>query len=363
MMEKTEKLCFIADTPFQVFNVLNIQNSLNKDRILYADLFIGEQFSNAKKLADNIRAKDIFRRVILFSPHLDSYRNGFQKAIEIASPRFRANLMLQNFSLKHRNIYNVVFITMITHFSEAMFFMNPKADLYYYDEGLSSYIGDNGPGYSDLKHKFLYALFGHDLNKMYPKGIYVNNPTFCDTKVTNNKFPINRMNNDQQRRIYEIFEYTESDILEHRRVVYLTQPMNEICSTEYVESDTVKNALSNYRDDVIIRKHPRENTVANDEFLYDKSGMLWELVCSSEISNSHILIAAGSTTLLVPKLMFNKEPFLIFTYNLFPITDEWKEKFRDISRRIQIMYSDKAKVFIPNTVDEMKAYLNTVLNR
>ena len=74
-----------------------------------------------------------------------------------------------------------------------------------------------------------------------------------------------------------------------------------------------------------------------------------------------LLVSCISSAAINPKFMFGDEPFVIFTYRLYsdyqakPIKgDDW------IAETLLDAYSDKSRVMIPNSMEELKAMLGSI---
>ena len=73
------RYCFIIDTPYQLFCVLNIvydlKNSKSRDNDIY-DLYIGTNFNQSDKILENVRNEKIFDNVYRFSCNLGKVKAG-----------------------------------------------------------------------------------------------------------------------------------------------------------------------------------------------------------------------------------------------------------------------------------------------
>ena len=107
--------------------------------------------------------------------------------------------------------------------------------------------------------------------------------------------------------------------------------------------------------DFSYRKHPRDNWLPKNIRL-DLSKD-WELLCETIDENS-ILISLGSTAIQSPKFMYDKEPYIVFTFNLHPNLDkEFKHSFETFAKKLKELYRGKNKVIIVKDYEEYMAVL------
>jgi hypothetical protein len=89
------------------------------------------------------------------------------------------------------------------------------------------------------------------------------------------------------------------------------------------------------------------------------SNDLWELICARQITDNHVLISGYSTAQFSPKFLYNKEPWLIFTFKLYTgfFSDQKIESMQEVIERIRNGYENKEKLLIPKNVEELKEAL------
>ena len=107
---------------------------------------------------------------------------------------------------------------------------------------------------------------------------------------------------------------------------------------------TVDSIIYNYSGDLIVRNHPRETR---------------ELKCDNDINDDKVLIAFCSTAQITPKMLYDKEPYLVFLYRLFDC--DWIEDYDRLVEQVRNSYRNKKKVFLPSTLDELVNTLNNLL--
>ncbi|MEG2541740.1 MAG: hypothetical protein RSA64_00715 [Christensenellaceae bacterium] len=119
----------------------------------------------------------------------------------------------------------------------------------------------------------------------------------------------------------------------------------------------------------VVKLHPRmdQYTVGNIHTVYAKFPM--EVLPAHVDMSNHVLISSMSTGLLTPKLLYDAEPTLVFTYQL--MGDLYKECIPDEQTRnryfgfikgVCALYRDQSKILIPATLEELKEGLRAVHN-
>ena len=118
---------------------------------------------------------------------------------------------------------------------------------------------------------------------------------------------------------------------------------------------------------LILKKHPGYDVNRYDylaleseypNIIIDEGNYLLEALYASLILDEKVFITRDSSSVLYPKYMFGNEPTVIFTYRLY---EDYYRQNADVldglSRNLLSIYSDKSKIFVPKTIDELKDIL------
>ncbi len=113
-----------------------------------------------------------------------------------------------------------------------------------------------------------------------------------------------------------------------------------------------------------IKQHPNKIGLKKSEI--DENNIPIELLQMLSPLENKVIIALYSNILFTSKLVFNKEPYLIFLYkaigmNVKNVVKMTEEEF-DNANRVILMdaYKDKTKIFIPETLEEYKDCLDYI---
>lgn len=149
--------------------------------------------------------------------------------------------------------------------------------------------------------------------------------------------------------------------LENNRLIYFSQPWKK--KTDIVNKDfneiemKVRNIINEHNG--MLRLHPRDKEEKTKGRI-DPGSSQWELRCGWELTDDHILVGAFSTAQFTPKWLYDKEPFVIFTYDMiFKEQSEFKNRVNEMICEFAKTYRNPDKVV---SVDCLEA-LNTVLER
>jgi len=114
-------------------------------------------------------------------------------------------------------------------------------------------------------------------------------------------------------------------------------------------------------DDMIIKVHPIDPGFKKEgvESFYSKLPM--ESLIYSIDCRSKYFVSSISTAMLTPKLLFDEEPCLIFTYKILDryismfLTDSaHKQRYYDFMEGVMGMYRDPSRCAAPSTLDELR---------
>lgn len=359
------KIAICCATPYQTLNAINlVYNILKKDNENEIDLY----YRNFSEKTDNILLKikkyNLFNNIYeynLVSKEKKTlyYINNLIQAIY--PKKFIQDLTVQEINFKKN--YECITITSGTEFEVALTRIYPNAYTIAYDDGLGSYIGDI---VHDHKLNILWKILGRRTDKIKPKTLYVNNVDFCESILANEIKELrdfNKYDNYLNKMIKDIFDYSDDNIYNNKRIVYLTQPYEEIDRIITKQIGKVESVLIEFSKYGIVRNHPRYEKNVDIGFVEDRSRNLWEIICETSITDNHILISICSTAQILPKLLYGKEPWLIFTYKIFEYSNEdvIKNKFIPIINKIKNLYTQKNKILIPENEHELNNILKNKL--
>lgn len=350
---KNKRIVFLIDTDIQLLNALYFV--LSNDLGGKTDAIIQMKSRNGEKRIDSLKRSGVFKNI--YSLKLDKHY--FAEKIEILIALFQPNLYMR---LKHRirlkRRYDTVFLAFATKtFDFVIAAIKPKK-VYGYDDGMGSYIGD--PFRDNYKKGYLKArkLLRREYNV---NEVFLNNPLCFNGTNTVNVYPLREtLSEEDDRLINEVFDYKPHEGIEHAKYYFLNQAITDIDDYIGIERSLVDKLDRISGGDYILRFHPSERRRDIYSAYKDKIDIrnnMWELSCKN-ISDNNVLIGTFSSAQFSPKLLYNKEPYLIFTFKVFEGLDSRKkilfEQYVDFFRN---KYENKGKVLVPNTIEEYAYFL------
>lgn len=355
---------FICETPLHIFNSINVKKNYYAQCKCTA--MICTNFTGAKEVITSLKTNHVFDTVVEYDNNNVKnilHQKVIRKLGEMLFPGKLFNLLIKRddaMELKHS--FNVINVASITPVVNSILFYNKSAHICYVEDGLGSY--KDAVGYytfSVFRKVTNFFVFGKT-RALYPETIYLNNPEFligskyrCEIKKINRKQDLS----SELAVLKNIFQYKSNMLYQENTCVFLDQPDNE--EKINVETDNIiKSRILYYcKDKGVCRRHPRQNNSDESGLTLDKTGNMWELTCSSEIDENSILVGKFSTAQFTPKLMFDAEPVLIFTYKLYKdFAGEDKEnKISSMISFIKEKYTNPEKIYVVTSIEQLNMIL------
>lgn len=357
-------IAICAATPFQSLNAINLaMHSLDSNARKI--LFYRNYSSTTEKILHGILQYSIFDEVYEYDLVKKSNKPLYllNDLIQAINPC----LFLRWITKEHiditKNRIDLITVTSGTEFEVALARIFPNAEIIAFDDGLGSYVGDI---VHDHKLKWIWRALGRRTDWIKPSSLYVNNIDFCESTLAEHKVnlaSLSSMNEMDKQLLNNIFGMSNSDLYLRRHLIYLSQPINEIGNDlEKIEAK-VENCLSKFENECIYRKHPRDMHKTEFEFAEDQTNTLWELVCSEKINDNNILLSLCSSAQIMPKMLYNKEPWLIFVYKLYGLENSYIyiHRFKPIIEMIKSKYKDGSKIIEPVSFVELENIIRNIL--
>lgn len=364
------KCCVICETPYNIFNAVKHFYGTSGD--YSTDIFIGD---NLAYLFETIKSVCLFDNVYIFKNHVDENFNKLAKALRSLNPRWSANNALEDNDKIKR--YDEIYIFSATKFPTDIIYSNRTAIVKYLEDGMDSYIGRicTKPCLS-IKSKIINFIARKDVSRIEPKEVFLNAPELCDS---NQEYEIKRINNAYQNNdeinaiLKKIFGYKDTGLYDSKRVFYLGQAFVADGMGEKIEvvEERISEQLMKYNEHIIYRKHPREDKYSSNWKCIDNGENMWEIVCQEHICNESVLISCFSTALLTPKLLYDKEPWLIYTYKLYKdyfvennaMTAGLNNGIATMIKKLQKIYRNPRKIICIESVNEVGQILDSIKRR
>lgn len=354
------KNLLICDTPFQLFNTLNLVWN-NREHYSKSVLFIIDQFTGASKLSEKIADQQIFSDVVLCSPLPPVIEgNVFERYYELSkrsvNPVYVIKRQVGERYQCRKDEFSEIYACYYSSLCSAMIQLNKRCRFFMIEDGTGSYLGDIIRFNRSWRERLFCKIFKVGIEGKKPEKLYLNCPRFSKSTVCKVKGKLPDITEDFMALVNCVFDQIPFN--SNKRIIWLSDVIRDIPGIRNAVG-TVSEALKKYQEYVLLRKHPREYEVGIYGDFEINQGGIWELMISNLNMDNILLIGICSTAQLTPKMIFNKEPWLVFTYRIgefsFP-----KEHFSRISNMIEALrniYVHKEKIVVPETESELKDVL------
>lgn len=192
-------------------------------------------------------------------------------------------------------------------------------------------------------------------------------------------FPVKKLPAEYDTQLFDfiirMFK-AEDDLKELNKYSFIllnqTTNWNEFDQAYYTEEEKMAylTAETLKRKDYVIKLHPR----VQDFFIKDVPSIYsqcpFELFAAKEDMENRAIISTISTAMLTPKLLFDKEPFLICTYKIVEdiikgamATEKMHEYNINNIKKVCSLYRDQSRIFVPSTYSEFEECLREVSSR
>lgn len=352
------KTAFISNSPLKILNTINMVVNNVENTAEFTDVFVEMWFKNAEILCNKLEETGLFHKVYR------CYRN--EKKLDRLSDFICAKRILEGYDIEDKSFlnekYDQLFVGDKGLLGVALSYMN-KPDVFIYDDGIITYSGNC---IIDEKNKLFWInkLLRSDVYSFNIRKLYVNNKDFCKSTISENieQLPLLNKENKAVDIIKKVFDFNEDSLVKNHRLIILEQPLDgreNYNGTKFID---VVNELDAESFNPLVRLHPRQKDLVYENIDMDTVGNMWEIDCIENINNDHILMSFFSTVQFSPKMLADKEPYVIFLYKMFLTRLDGKEIpwFEEMIGQLKEKYSDSSKIFVPNNLDELKKIIKSL---
>ena len=364
-MTNDRKIAIFADTPLHVMNSLNLVWHNVENTKGNCDFFIHKQFSGYNNLITSLENSNLFKNVYACNIPIKREEKKTEHAYLRTLELFFPNRFLKKWTggLDLRNKYDVLLMPAPLRFTVALYDLNRKADVWFYEDGTANYYGNILEMYGPKSKHLLKVLFNKGHETINPSRMYVNNVELCYRPVKWEIMPLPSIANNNDEFIKLLRKWFSGQNGEPRRkqITYLSAPI-EIKKEETILKSVLTPLLS-FHNQVEVRPHPREEKREYYGLSVAHNDVLWELMCATNVDETSVLISDYSTAQFMPKLLFNKEPYLVFTYRMYKSIREGNilRKIDKMVNKFVQSYNHPEKIFVVSSCEEyIKALMKIV---
>lgn len=349
-------LCFICETEYQILNTVkyvlgNIHEEYGEERV-NTDIYINILRRIPTDVVNRIRTNGIFSNVYSYSYKTAEYDRGISgyiyKIKKFVNPKKYVSSLCPNIDTNKE--YDYIFIAYHSPFVYAMSLTYKGSKIRFIDDGLATY-SDLVPRFGFVKGDIRYWLMGVKSPWYSIDKAYVNNVSICKFSQANELVQLYQIEDEQSEKIINnIFDYSSDKDYEGKRLIFFSQPHET--SDPYIIDHRILEYISACCD-YIVRLHPEDTIVVDKDIVLDNSNQMWELLCKDYVNGNTILIGMFSTAQVTPKILYDIEPVIVFTYKMYGgyLSENEMKEFDEATERIRSLYSSD-KVFCPGSIEE-----------
>ncbi len=352
-----------CDTPYQVFNALNIVFSNVEACRGNTDLVIYHQFAGSGELSRSVKETGLFCCVYDIYPrsHRHNYLTRGVEMLKLLFPHISLLLMTRGKYMARR--YQRFWVASINNNTTLNFYYATNcAELVFYEDGLRSYGEAIVTGAMSNRLAGLLKL-RHPLKGLpAEQKLYVHFPAMCAPAVAPEirQLPALNAAHGLPELAKTVFAYREGSLYGQKSVIYLDQPYDALDLPYLVALRRVTALIEQqYGDRLLVRTHPRQTENLFAPKFIDDGHNIWELECLEQVTDHSILLSYYSTAACQPKSIAGKEPFVIFLYKVLP-NRKYKDRQKELDAyvgRFAATYRDQTRVCVPLDLDDLEKRL------
>ncbi len=378
--------CF-AWTNLQILNITNARLHVYGEE--KADLYIRMGRHISQDLIAAVRASGVYENVYTLDPIVLQYKNMALGFI----PHFKVLLLKRAYS----NAYNALLentapkrkysrVLMAWFYAENAFVINYFAKN---TDHLAITLVEEGTGsYCYKKKELIFPKFMANnwkiaLRRQLTEGglarklgkkvdtICYYKPEYCQPDINYKKITLPQIHPETNPIMHQILSGAAGGLpathlikYDKRRYIYFSLFSPEGVDFDKISFDILTTMVeASYEKQAIAKIHTGNTAHATnfalsleDQIFVDREVYIFEsLYAQLDNPADKVLVSCASTATLNPKFMFGHEPYVIFTYRLYNTyrqigieRDDW------IANALRDSYTDKSRVMIPNSMDELK---------
>ena len=352
---------YYGNSAYQLLNILNLhhqrQQGFESIPDYEADLILQDSFKEAESLCEIIRERGLFRSVRCTGKKQNT--GGLHFLSSLSDIVFPSRYLKKYFGISDvKNAYDAIMVPKFMPLIAAIWQLNSKAELHLHEDGAGSYFS-----YFDLEmrsksYKTFYKAFNHGKDFYDFKKIYLNEPELYFREDKDRVTAIPPYEESFLNEVKEMFRDYVVKYPESIDVYWLSQNLSSRKGKESFDCEEALELLKEYPENVLYCPHPR-NPENDTIFMGSDPRQIWEMqvLCTSDIENK-LIISVHSTACLTPKILFDKEPYVILLYRMV-IKHDWKyyAMMEKVVDAFVEKHRDPDKVMRPETIEEYEGCL------
>lgn len=367
------KRCYFCDSPFQIFTCIHFE-LIEKNE---SDIYISDNFDGCRELCERLKTTKLFNSVVMIHTKQNKLKNPKIKRlvyrVGILLSYLTLNQRVKSYLIKGREYGEMYFSCHSLHMRLArLYYMKNYSNMKYvmYDEGIGSYVGQFER--KSIINCFLERVITRGASDKFKAKRLLYKPELyykynAEKESIGKIAPIGQVDTINKN-IYEyVFDY-KIPKLENIKCIFFDGIREDYFYTEKELGDmqhwyqTIEDIIgANY---MLVKTHPRATeSYPHKCEVFPTSSCPFEINLLGLNIDNMLLVSLSSSSVVTPKLLFDKEPYVIILAEMYQehYMIPSKKMNLDFFREIRELYKNKNNFCIPHSLEELKKYLTTLV--
>ncbi|MDR3178577.1 MAG: alpha-2,8-polysialyltransferase family protein [Oscillospiraceae bacterium] len=371
---KNKAIGFFGISPFQIMSAINIATNRKK---LSKELFIFFTIEQSKSLSiiNDLKKQNLFERIYV----VNREKKGLNIVYLLKTLFYPLKAIKDQISNYDENlIFDEIYCTDCNSLMCALYIynikLNPSIKLHLIEDGARNYCNqfDNYKNLRKCMYFFSLPLYVDNFldtvvfePRMLNKQLHTSLKAIEQPKFYKNKKALSITSKLYNNKIYKN-EINPGDL------IYFNQPFfkkNTPFLFKKIEKKVLKILKENTKNEQFkFKSHPKIIDSSSFKNLIKTSAVEPYFINEQEKLDKITFVGVSSTVLFSPKLLFDKEPTIIFLHkifkNCFKNSKEKKDlicyidgSFNRATEKLKELYRNKSKIVSPNTILELEDIL------
>lgn len=368
-------ILFICDTPFQIFNMLNLVNHYpNKFQTKNIDVFITDYSDQNYNLYIKLKEMNFFNHIYFIKAKIVTDKLINNRLVNYS--RRIWNIVNYRKVLKKLNIpsdiklYDEIYADLPDHILQIILKSQlPSVKISLFEDGTGSYSYLKQVHRRNFFKKMAHYLFFRNKFDRKLAGFYLYRPEFSSEGLGSVPIyqlpPVDRKDKESRNRYNHVFCFKQKYLnLLDKKFIFFDQPFSHP-SVDHSALELFRNLVPLLPSESLhVKLHPRSNLDRYDSVntkVY-KDPVPFELIELNSRVEENVLISVFSTACLNPKIIFNEEPVVILLFKLIDFSPliYINEFSFELAYKVKESYSRPDLFFIPESFEELKQIVDYV---
>lgn len=375
-------LCVVG-SPFQVMALVLMMSMRQNKGFRCCDVIVYDTIPDGEGIVERLRGTGLFSHVEYVSARYpESKHRGLQHVVDVLRPRRSMERLFAFCPYLIDRKYDVLLTSWASGIAlDAKVSCVPDGETVLFDDGAGSHTGNVFEWFAcfddvaevkgfygkktfvkNVMKKMLRSVFGRKITLNIRQAWLLSPMVQWRPRCGLIVFQI-EMESGLSCALKVLGLSDEDDSVVLPRIIYFTLPDYAAEELKKSELDLLGLLDESFGSEFAIRVHPlRDKRDVEDlSFRVMDNSILWEAqIAKTDQSAQLVLIGAGSSAQISPKLIFGREPSVIFSYKLLPLEVGMVSSFDKMAADLLEMYSDRSRIHVPMDIEALKGLVHAI---